>query len=114
MKPADALSSALDKLPMFASDREIAEAIAGKRNAGKWLEKLPVLESKLGFPKIDEFHGGRPVPLVRLFYLNYLRLPRDMKGAPDGEDDDASWNRRSRMRRASSGGAEPQSARRIG
>jgi len=114
MRSSDALASSLDKLPMFASDREIAEAIAGKRNASKWLEKLPVLETKLGFPKVDDFHGGRPVPLVRLFYINYLRLPRDMKGTPDGEDDEASWNRSSRMRRASNGCGAPQSARRIG
>lgn len=114
MIPEHAILSALDRLPMFAGDREIAEAIVGKKNAGQWLGKLPVLEAKLGFPKVDDFHGGRPVPLVRLFYINYLRLPADMKGAPGGEADPSAWNRKSRMRQASSGCAGPAAGRRTG
>jgi hypothetical protein len=86
--------SPLDSLPLFASDQAIAEAIVGKKDAKKWLlDRLPTLESKIGFPKIDPVHGGRAVPLVRLFYQNYLRLPEDMKGPPDGEEDETAWNR---------------------
>ena len=94
------LACALDRLPMFASDAELAEAIVGKKNARQWLLYLPALEAKAGFPKVDEIHGGRPVPLVRLFYINYLRMPGDMKGAPDGVDDEAAWNRKARERAA--------------
>ncbi len=60
-------------LPMFASDKEIAVAIVGSTRASKWLkESFPTLAARSGFPKIDEFHGGRPIPLVKLFYEGYL------------------------------------------
>jgi hypothetical protein len=114
VKPLDAMTSALDRLPMFASDRELAEAIVGRKAASAWIERLPVLEAKVGFPKVDAFHGGRPVPLVRLFYSNYLRLPADMTGAPDGDDDEAAWNRKSKTRRASNGCAAPRAGRPTG
>lgn len=65
----------LDELPLFATDRQIAEAIVGKDAAEKWMrERLPTLASKPGFPKIDDFHGGRPVKLVAKFYDQYLNI----------------------------------------
>jgi hypothetical protein len=83
---------------LFASDQAIAEAIVGKKDARKWLiERLPTLENKVGFPKVDPVHGGRAVPLVRLFYQNYLRLPDDMKGPPDGKEDEAAWKKSKRL-----------------
>ncbi|CDX26950.1 conserved hypothetical protein [Mesorhizobium plurifarium] len=93
----------LDDLPLFAGDREIAEAIVGKRDAEKWMkERLPTLAQKAGFPAIDAFHGGRAVPLVKRFYENYLGLPvESAKGKPDGQEDDSAWNKR--KRRGSSG-----------
>lgn len=85
-------ASALDRLPVFASDKEIAVALCGPTRAKAWLERLPVLEAKVGFPKIDPLHNGRPVPLVRLFYANYLRLPASgATGVPDGEENPAAW-----------------------
>lgn len=85
--------SPLDHLPLFASDDAIAEALVGKRAAAKWLrDKLPALETK-GFPGVDPIHGGRPVPLVRLYYQNYLRLPADLRGARDGDEDESAWKR---------------------
>lgn len=93
MRSADALTGPLDRLPMFASDREIAVAIVGRKAAADFLARLPTLEKMPGFPKVDPVHGGRAVPLVRLFYRQYLRLPDDMKGLPDGEEDEAAWKR---------------------
>jgi len=87
------LASPLDQLPMFASDGQLAEAIVGKKHAAMWISRLPVLEAKLGFPKIDDFHGGRPVPLVRLFYLNYFRMLDGVRHPPDIMEDDAAWTR---------------------
>lgn len=85
----------LDDLPMFAGDREIAEALVGRLAAEKWVkERLPTLAQRPGFPAIDAFHGGRPVPLVKRFYENYLGLPADAKGKPDGKEDDSAWTRR--------------------
>lgn len=92
----------LDNLPMFAKDRDIAEALVGRRDAEKWMkERLPTLALKPGFPAIDAFHGGRPVPLVKRFYENYLGMPADSKGKPDGKEDDSAWN--NRRRRGSNG-----------
>lgn len=83
----------LDKLPMFATDRQIAEAIVGKDSADKWLrERLPTLASKPGFPPIDAFHGGRPVKLVARFYDEYLGIgDRRELTAPKGVENIEAW-----------------------
>lgn len=84
----------LDDLPMFASDRQIAEAIVGKEAAERWMkERLPTLTTRAGFPPVDPVHGGRAVPLVKLFYANYLQLPADGRGAPDGRGQEGEWKR---------------------
>ncbi len=86
--------SPFDHLPMFASDHEIAIAIVGKKAATDWLRKgFPAIEKVPGFPAIDQFHGGRPVPLVKLFYDNYLKVPKTGKGLPDGEENEGVWTR---------------------
>ncbi|WP_244483916.1 hypothetical protein [Rhizobium sp. Root482] len=80
------------RLPMFAKDLELAEAIVGKSEAAKWVkERLPTLAVKPGFPPVDAFHGGRPVPLVRMFYQSYLGVATGMVGSPDGEE--GQWSR---------------------
>lgn len=67
-------NSALDKLPLFASDLELAVAIVGKENASRWKrEVLPTLEHR-GFPRFDPLHQGRAIPLVRKFYEGYFGL----------------------------------------
>lgn len=84
----------LDDLPMFASDRQIAEAIVGKDAAEKWLkERLPTLASKPGFPPIDAFHGGRPVKLVARFYDEYLGTGAQPGSTPRGVEDVSAWKR---------------------
>lgn len=93
MKPSD-LPVKLDDLPMFATDKQLAEAIVGKHSAEKWLrERLPTLASRPGFPPIDPFHGGRPVPLVKLFYTSYLGMPSDGQGLPDGREREGVWKK---------------------
>ena len=74
------------QLPMFASDIDIATAIVGKASAARWVkEKLPTLASKQGFPLVDDFHGGRAISLVRLFYNSYLGIAAGAAGAADRE-----------------------------
>lgn len=81
----------LDDLPLFATDRQIAEAIVGKDAAEKWMrERLPTLASKPGFPPIDAFHGGRPVKLVVRFYDDYLGVGGS-SAAPRGREDVGAW-----------------------
>lgn len=87
----------LDSLPMFASDRQIAEAIVGRDQAEKWMrERLPTLATKPGFPPIDDFHGGRPVKLVIRFYDDYLGTGAKPT-APRGLADASQWKRSRRQ-----------------
>ncbi len=96
---ADQFRSQLDNLPLFASDLEIAEAIVGKKFAEEWAKtRLPTLATKPGFPPIDEFHNGRPVPLVKRFYEGYLGL--GYPGAPPGAANHAAWKSASRRKKA--------------
>ena len=83
----------LDDLPMFATDREIAEAIVGAERAARWMEdRLPTLATKPGFPAIDTFHGGRPVKLVARFYDAYLGIKSDPSvPVTRGQENRAAW-----------------------
>jgi hypothetical protein len=86
-EPKTVTNAALDKLPLFATDLEIAVAIVGKQNASRWKrEVLPALEHK-GFPRWDPLHEGRPVPHVKQFYALYLGITQGFTMAPpDGEE----------------------------
>lgn len=90
-------NSALDKLPLFATDLEIAVAIVGKQNASRWKrEVLPTLEHR-GFPRWDPLHQGRPVPLVKQFYALYFGITQGFTLAkPDGEERLGQYSRRKR------------------
>lgn len=82
----------LDDLPLFATDRQIAEAIVGPDEAEKWLrDRLPTLASKPGFPPTDAFHNGRPVKLVIRFYDEYLKTGENGTSAPRGRMDVTAW-----------------------
>jgi hypothetical protein len=85
-------------LPLFASDREIATALVGKARAAKWVEdSFPAIAARSGFPRVDSFHGGRAVPLVRLFYEGYLGMTGVHPGwAPDGEERLGTYKTRKR------------------
>jgi hypothetical protein len=78
---------ALDTLPLFASDKEIAVAIVGRGKAQYWLTGvLPTLERR-GFPAEDPLHTGRAVPLVRKFYEDYFGITAGFAMAkPGGEE----------------------------
>lgn len=86
-EPKTVTNAALDKLPLFATDLEIAVAIVGKQNASRWKrDVIPVLERK-GFPRWDPLHLGRPVPHIRQFYALYLGITAGFTMAkPAGEE----------------------------
>ncbi|MGZ9724272.1 hypothetical protein [Rhizobium miluonense] len=96
------MTDPLSKLPMFATDREIAIAIVGKERAAMFVKAvIPQFERK-GFPKIDPLHDGRPVPLVRKFYDGYFGITAGFNVAvPDGEENLGAWKpkRESRNKR---------------
>ncbi|WP_112770789.1 hypothetical protein [Ensifer adhaerens] len=97
------ITDPLSKLPMFATDQQLAVAIVGKDRASMWVKAvIPQLEKK-GFPRIDPLHDGRPVPLVRRFYDGYFGITAGFAAAaPDGAEDLSVWDRsKRRARRAS-------------
>lgn len=58
-----------DDLPLFASDKDIAEAVVGPDEADKraWCASVASLEA-CGFPAPAKLYGKRYVPAVRAFY----------------------------------------------
>lgn len=92
------MSDAFSKLPLFATDQQLAVAIVGKERAQYWLKAvLPTLEQKQGFPRIDPLHDGRPVPLVKKFYEGYFGITAGFAAAaPDGEERLGQWKGRKR------------------
>lgn len=86
------MNDLLAKLPLFATDREIAMAVVGKERATMWVKTvIPQLERK-GFPRIDPLHNGRPVPLVRKFYEGYWGITAGFQATrPDGPENLAIW-----------------------
>lgn len=101
------MNDALAKLPLFATDREIAIAVVGKERAAMWTKVvIPQLERK-GFPRIDPLHDGRPVLLVQRFYDGYLGITAGFQvAAPDGEEKLGLW-KRDRTRRPKSKWGDP-------
>lgn len=81
------MTDLLSKLPLFATDREIAVAVVGKERASMYIKAvIPMLE-RSGFPRIDPLHDGRPVPLVRRFYDGYFGITAGFQATgPDGEE----------------------------
>lgn len=94
------MTDPLSKLPLFATDREIAVAVVGKERASMYVKVvIPQLE-RHGFPRIDPLHDGRPVLLVRRFYDGYLGITAGFQvAAPDGEENLGVWDRSARQRR---------------
>lgn len=98
-EPKTVTNAALDRLPLFASDLEIAVAIVGKKYASLWKrDAIPVLERR-GFPRWDPLHQGRPVPHVRQFYALYLGIASGFTIAPPPDGQEREWvPRRERAR----------------
>lgn len=101
------MNDALSKLPLFATDREIAIAIVGKERAAMWTKVvIPQLERK-GFPCIDPLHDGRPVPLVMRFYQGYFGITAWVRAAaPDGEERLGTWKGNGRKKLKSKWGGQ--------
>jgi hypothetical protein len=89
------MNDPLARLPLFATDKEIAVAVVGKERASYWIKAvLPVLERR-GFPAEDPLHTGRAVPLVRKFYEDYFGITAGFAMAkPDGEEKEWQPKRR--------------------
>ncbi|MBY3564152.1 hypothetical protein [Rhizobium laguerreae] len=90
-----------DRLPLFATDDEIAIAVVGKARAPAWKRNALRMLDARGFPKVDALHGGRPVPLIRKWYELHMGLDKDfiLATLEDGKENPQAW-RPKRERRA--------------
>ena len=57
----------LADLPLFATDKELAEVFLGKR-AYLWPQIVAHYEGRCGMPAVDSLFGGRYVPAVVKFF----------------------------------------------
>jgi len=107
------MNDALARLPLFASDHEIAVAIVGKEKASYYTKAvIPMLERQ-SFPRVDPLHDGRPVQLVQQFYAAYLGMAAGSSvSAPDGQEDMSVWKKS--VRRGSGGSSEKPAGRQPG
>lgn len=55
-----------DRLPLYASDEEIGEAVLGWARKDEF-KVLAVLQERHGMPKVSPVWGGRYVPAVKAF-----------------------------------------------
>lgn len=94
------MTDQLSKLPLFATDKQLALAIVGRQRASMFVKTvIPQLERK-GFPRIDPLHAGRPVPLVQKFYEVYFGITAGFAAvAPDGEERLGEWKKFRHSRR---------------
>lgn len=87
------MTDPLSKLPLFATDREIAVAVVGKERASMYIKAvIPMLERQ-GFPRIDPLHDGRPVPLVRKWYNIHMGVDKSyvLTSLQDGKENPDAW-----------------------
>jgi len=89
----------LDTLPLYADDMAIGEAVLGPKRAKEWVQMTPLLEAK-GLPKIDAWHGGRCVPLVKRYYYALNGIEPGVPLAPDGVENPEIWKRKGQRRQA--------------
>jgi hypothetical protein len=72
-----------DKLPLFAADEEIGEAVLGWDRKREFAG-MAQLQERDGMPKIDPVWGGRYVPAVKAFFDSQFGLSAAVPLAPNG------------------------------
>lgn len=88
----------LDELPLYATDKQLAEALLGER-ARLWPAIARHFEGRHGLPPVNPLFGGRYVPAVVKFFdaLNGVNGPAPFP-AKDGREN--PWPQNSRKRQA--------------
>jgi hypothetical protein len=72
-----------DRLPLFASDEAIGEAMLGRDRRSEF-HGLATLHERDGMPKISPVWGGRYVPAVKSFLDAQFGLSAAVPLAPNG------------------------------
>jgi hypothetical protein len=89
-----------EDLPLFATDRDIAEAVVGVNEDDKraWCASVASLE-KCGFPRPTQLYGKRYTPAVRAFYdRQFGPIAHESTGVSSREEPPGWTSRRSGRR----------------
>jgi hypothetical protein len=89
----------IDRLPLYATDDLIGEAVLGAERKGEF-PKLAALLERQGMPKIDPLWGGRYVPAVKAFLDADNGLSTLAPTKPDGLEGTWTSGRSARRVRA--------------
>lgn len=89
-----------DRLPLFATDEEIGEAVLGWARKDEF-KGLAVLQERHGMPKMNPLWGGRYVPAVKAFLDHQYGIGQSaaVPLAPDGIEGDIHEIRESAKKR---------------
>jgi hypothetical protein len=88
-----------DRLPLYATDEAIGEAVLGADRRAEFKGLASLLE-RHGMPKISPFFGGRYVPAVKDFFDSHNGLSKSGPAAPDGSEGEWLAGRTARKVRA--------------
>ena len=88
-----------ERLPLYATDDEIGEAVLGYDRSGEF-KGLALLLERQGMPKIVPLLGGRYVPAVKQFFDSYNGVSTSAPAAPDGVEGEWQAGRTARKVRA--------------
>jgi hypothetical protein len=102
--PRDAIT--LDKLPLFASDDAIGEAVLGRDRKCEFAG-LAQLHERDGMPMIHPVWGGRYVPAVKAYFDHAHGLSAAALLAPDGVEGRFDDGKRRSPKRARAEVAQP-------
>lgn len=83
-----------DKLPLFASDEDIGEAVLGWDRRKEFAARAQLHERE-GMPKVSPVWGGRYVPAVKAFLDSQHGLSATVPLAPNGMEGSFHGKRRS-------------------
>lgn len=87
----------IDRLPLFASDEDIGEAVLGVKRKGEFPALAASLE-RYGMPKVNPTTGWRYVPAVRAFLDHMSGLAKEPPQAVDGRENPDAWTNQRRKR----------------
>lgn len=87
----------IDRLPLFADDEQIGEAVLGRSRACEFKQFATLLEPR-GMPKISPIWGGRYVPAVKAFLDTSQGIASVLPLKEDGME--GSWQTSRKDRKA--------------
>jgi hypothetical protein len=87
--------TALDALPLFVTEEQLAAAVMGPGKTREWRQVAPLLEVR-GLPEIDGLMGGRYLPAVKAFFDREWNVhgTHQVKAPHKSAELDAPWRKR--------------------